>query len=374
MTARNVEIEYLRAVAILLTLVQHLPILLPWPNPPAWIAFIYDHAAFWGGVDLFFVISGFVVTQSLLASASNADGTIAWAGVKKFWVRRAFRLFPLAWFWVAAVLLANAFFNHSGAFGTLRDNASQALWIVLYVYNWFAYPLFSAGVNIAPMGGYWSLAIEEQFYLLLPLLMMLLKFRGLRVLMIIAIAAQCFLWRPAPWIEPWWGLRFDALAWGVLLAWFVRTARYGSWSPDLLDNFPLRWLANLLLIAGIVFLPVVLFKQVFGTALLAIVCLAYVWLASFQRGWVLPAATLRPMLLWLGSRSYAIYVIHVPAFMLINELAWHVVGKDTPKNWSQAPLQALAGLLLLLALVELSYRLLEQPLRDFGRRLSEKIS
>ncbi|MBL8523112.1 MAG: acyltransferase [Betaproteobacteria bacterium] len=374
MTARNDEIEYLRAVAILLTLFQHLPILLPWPNPPAWIVFIYDHAAFWGGVDLFFVISGFVVTQSLLRGASATDGTITWTDAKRFWIRRAFRLFPLAWFWVAAVLLANAFFNHSGAFGTLKDNASQALWIMLYVYNFFAYPLFAAGVNIAPLGVYWSLAVEEQFYLLLPLLLLALKFRGLRFLMIVAIAAQFFLWRPAPWIEPWWGLRFDALAWGVLLAWFIGTPKHKSWSPDFLASNPIRWIVNSALIAGIVFLPVMLFKQAAGTALLAIVCLIYVWLASYQRGLVLPVAHLRPLLLWLGSRSYAIYVIHVPAFMLVNEIAWHI-GSGTPsKDWSLAPIQVLAGVSILLILVELCHRLLEQPLRNFGRKLSEKIN
>lgn len=378
MTARNDEIEYLRAVAILLTLVQHLPILLPWPNPPGWITFIYDHAAFWGGVDLFFVISGFVVTQSLLRAKDGGfpgSATIGWVDAKRFWIRRAFRLLPLAWLWVAAVLLASAFFNRSGAFGTLNDNTHQAMWIVLYVYNWFAYPLFAAGVNIAPLGVYWSLAVEEQFYLLLPLLLLTLKMRGLCILMAIAIAAQFFLWRPAPWIEPWWGLRFDALAWGVLLAWFAQTPGHASWAPNWLNGSALRWIINLTLIGAIVFMPVIFFKQATGTALLAMVCVVYVWLASFRRGLVLPVARPRPVLLWLGSRSYAIYVIHVVAFMLCNEFAWRLGdGKDTIANWSLAPIQALAGFAILLILVEASHRFLEQPLRDYGRRLSDKIN
>ena len=110
-TARNEEIESLRAIAILLTLFQHLPILLPSPSPPDWMTFIYDHAAFWGGVDLFFVISGFVVTTSLLNDAHGKAGEgsgIAWADAKRFWVRRLFRLLPLAWVWVGVVLLATA--------------------------------------------------------------------------------------------------------------------------------------------------------------------------------------------------------------------------------------------------------------------------
>ena len=377
MTARNEEIESLRAIAILLTLFQHLPILLPWPSPPDWMTFIYDHAAFWGGVDLFFVISGFVVTTSLLNDAHGKAGegsAIAWADAKRFWVRRLFRLLPLAWVWVGVVLLATAAFNDSGVFGMFRENLSQAMWIVLYVYNWFAYPLFAAGVNIAPLGVYWSLAVEEQFYLLLPLLLLAFRRRGMLILMTIAIAGQFMLWRPAPWVEPWWGLRFDALAWGVLLAWLVRTPWHGRWLPDWLGTLSARWGVNALLMGAILLMPVFLFKQAAGTALLAIVCAGWVWLATWQQGFVLPAKRLQPVLSWLGSRSYAIYVIHVPAFMLSSEIFFRLArAQGTTSGWTWAPAQAFAGLAMLLVLAELSHRLLEQPLRAYGRRLAEKI-
>lgn len=373
---KNREIEALRAVAILLTLVQHLPILWPWPDPPAWLKYTYDHVFFWGGVDLFFVISGYVVTQSLLNGFASAasSGTSYWREVKRFWMRRAFRLFPLAWLWVGIVLLATYCFNDSGVFGSVSSNAKQALWILLYVYNWFAYGLFAAGVNIAPLGVYWSLATEEQFYLLLPLLLLALRRRVLFIVLGVAIATQFFVWRPAPWLEPMWGLRFDALLWGVLLAYFARTPMYAASRPACMTPPTTRWLANGLLLAGITVMPAVLMKVSYATGLLAVVCTFYVWLASFESGYVLPATRLQRLLDWLGARSYAIYVMHVVVFMLTREAAYRLArAYDGETSWSWAAGCLIASLLLVFAGADICHRTIERPLRDFGRRIANKI-
>lgn len=373
---KNREIEALRAVAILLTLVQHLPILLPWPDPPAWLKYTYDHLFFWGGVDLFFVISGYVVTRSLLHgfASTASSGSSHWSEVKRFWLRRAFRLFPLAWLWVGIVLLATYSFNDSGVFGSVSDNAEQALWILLYVYNWFAYGLFAAGINIAPLGVYWSLAIEEQFYLLLPLLLLALPRRVLFGVLGVAIAAQFFVWRPAPWLEPMWGLRFDALLWGVLLAYFAGTPMHAVSRPACMTSSAGRWLANGLLLAGITVMPAALMKVSCTTGLLAVVCTLYVWLASFQCGYVLPATRFQRLLDWLGARSYAIYVMHVVVFMLIREGAYRLAranGGETSWGWATGSL--LIGLVLVFIGADICHRIIERPLRDFGRRIANKI-
>lgn len=375
-SAKNREIEALRALAIVLTLFQHLPILLPWPDPPAWLKLVYDRLAFWGGVDLFFVISGFVVTQSLLnafAAAADRRGS-RWTEVKRFWVRRAFRLLPLAWLWVAIVLIATRFFNDSAVFGGLPENARQALWILLYVYNWFVYSLSAAGVNIAPLGVYWSLAVEEQFYLLLPLLLLALKPRVLLVALALAIVAQFFLWRPAPWIEPFWGLRVDALVWGVLLAFFTRRPAHAATRPAWLEPAALRWLANGLLIVAIVGMPAALMRVSFSTGLLAMVCTIYVWLASHERGFVLPAGRLTVLFDWLGARSYAIYVIHVTAFMLIREVTFRLArAGGVTQDWNWAAGCLAAGIALTFLAAEFCHRLIEQPLRRYGRQISNKV-
>jgi peptidoglycan/LPS O-acetylase OafA/YrhL len=372
----NCEIESLRAIAIILTLLQHLPVMLYWPNPPAWMLSIYNHTSFWCGVDLFFVVSGFVVTQSLLNAfdSANREGLSRWVAVKRFWVRRAFRLFPMAWLWVAMVLVASRFLNDSGAFGSFSDNATQALWILVHLYNWFAYGWFVSGVNIAPLGIYWSLALEEQFYVLLPLLLVL-RNKLLYAVLVIAIAAQFFIWRPAPWLEPMWALRFDALIWGVLLAFFVRESSRARQPLTWLSSRAARWLANILLLIGISIMPSALMPFSATTGLLAMVCALYVWLASFERGYVFPIGRFQPILDWFGSRSYAIYVVHVAAFMLTRELAFRVVrANGSVTDWDRAISILAAGLALTFIFAEICHRLLEQPLRDWGRRLACKIN
>src|SRR3989344_5391368 len=86
------EIECLRAIAILFTLFHHVPLYL-FVEPTAYLIKIYSHFTFWGGVDLFFVISGFVIMKSFsnqLKNSNNAYGKSA----KIFWIKRCFRILP----------------------------------------------------------------------------------------------------------------------------------------------------------------------------------------------------------------------------------------------------------------------------------------
>lgn len=371
----NREIEHLRALAILFTLVQHFPMMLHWPQPPRWVEWIYGHFAFWIGVDLFLVISGFVVTQSLLRAFQSSDGSLGgrFLEVQRFWIRRAFRLFPLAWLGVASVLFATWWFNDSGAFGDFSANAQQAVWIVLYVYNWFTYDFFRNGVNISALGIYWSLSLEEQFYLVLPLLVLLLRTRWLLAFCAFGIAAQFFLLRPAPWHEPLWGLRTEALLWGVLLAFAARTTLFERFCQR--DRIA-RWksLCVMCLIAlAILVLPYWGMKVSFTTGFVTLWCLAAVALASVQRGWVWLPDALNSIADWLGSRSYALYVWHAAAFLLTREIGFRVARMTGIElNWNWALVLLVFGLALASVAAEFSYRVIEQPLRLRGRRIAEK--
>jgi peptidoglycan/LPS O-acetylase OafA/YrhL len=375
--ARNPEIESLRAIAIALTLVQHLPHLFWW-HGGAYEA-IYTHFAFWGGVDLFFVISGFVVTRSLYNELQTRSEN-AFRTFSRFWIRRAFRLFPVAFVVLACVLLASAFFNQSGIFGRFADNAYQALWITVYVYNWFIFPLHAAGTNVAPLGVYWSLSIEEQFYFLLPFLLLLGK-RGCVALMAIAVAVQFFLWRPAPLVNALSTLRFDGIAWGALIFFFSQTALYQRLKPAALSRSYAGWIVSLVFILLIVAIPMPALDVRIGAGLLMLACAPLVWLASYGENYTLPAAKhgwLDRLLAWLGSRSYGIYLVHVPVYMLCHELWFRVAAQQhndiaashTP---GYALASAVSALVLVPLLAEASYRLLESPLRQYGRRLADRI-
>ena len=227
MSEKNTEIEALRAVAIGSNLCQHFPLLFPAVGGPDWLRWIYEHVAFWCGADLFFTVSGFVVASSLMRGLERAqnEGVSRWGYVKRFWVRRVFRLFPQAWFWLIVVLLGCIYFNRSVIFGTIEANLKQALMITFYVYNWFVYWLNAANVTIAPLGVYWSLAVEEQFYIVLPILFLLFRTRSLIVLLLFAIAAQFLSGGPRHGMNP--GGACAARPWHGVYCWLFLRGRRG---------------------------------------------------------------------------------------------------------------------------------------------------
>src|SRR5579885_546467 len=96
------DIEALRAVAILFVVFSHLPALLTWPNSK--LDYLHNYFAFWTGVDLFFAISGFVIARELvpkLAAAADGSSEQVWRIILAFWIKRAWRILPSAWTWIA---------------------------------------------------------------------------------------------------------------------------------------------------------------------------------------------------------------------------------------------------------------------------------
>ncbi len=131
------------------------------------------------GVDLFFVLSGFLIT-TLLLEEWRGSGRIS---LPAFWARRAKRLLPALFLVVIALglyIIANALFGGPGANGLidLSGLRGEAIWTLLYANNWhliFAHQSYFAQFSTpSPLQHTWSLAIEEQFYLVWPLVLLLL--------------------------------------------------------------------------------------------------------------------------------------------------------------------------------------------------------
>ncbi len=124
------------------------------------------------GVDVFFVLSGFLIT-SLLVKEWTRSGRIA---LKRFWLRRARRLFPAL---LIVIVAAGAFFLVAQHQGRLRGDFLSTL---AYVSNWWFMSTdqsyFAQFIEPSPLRHTWSLAIEEQFYILFPLLLVLLLGRA----------------------------------------------------------------------------------------------------------------------------------------------------------------------------------------------------
>lgn len=170
--ARNNSIDVLRAVAIFLVLGRHAH----WPENA--MTSIWQRGG-WVGVDLFFVLSGFLVS-GLLFKQFKETGAISWTN---FVVRRGFKIYPAFWCLIAFTLVFNAI-TRAAPFESFRLFSELAF---VQNYGW-------------PMWGHtWSLAVEEHFYLLLPLLLMFCKrdqFKRLPVVVLI-IAIACLAMRLA---------------------------------------------------------------------------------------------------------------------------------------------------------------------------------
>ena len=109
-------------------------------------------------------------------------------------------------------------------------------------------------------------------------------------------------------------------------------------------------------------------------SLVSIIMAVLVWIASYNENYVFGRFKLvRRLLLWVGARSYAIYLIHMPAFFLTREI-WHRLYPEQPgfgEDFLVPFVVTAAGLIIVLS--ELNYRLVECPLRERGRRIAQKM-
>lgn len=360
---RNRDIECLRAVAVLGVAFHHAQDNLFHPGI-AWMARLSAHAQFWTGVDLFFAISGFVIARSLLPQmAAHAGKLRQQAGiVAAFWIRRFWRLLPSAWLWLGLILLASFAWNRSGAFGSVHANLMATL---AGMFDFANFRLADALFRYEYGGSfvYWSLSLEEQFYLLLPLLVVALR-RRIDLLMIALVVVQLNVLRTPLLMS----VRTDALALGVLLAIAAPGKAYGAANPRaLLRLGAWRTLLPCLLLACLAWLASTGEQALhFRVTAIAAIAAALVWLASYDRDYLLPESAFKDVLVWLGARSYAIYLIHIPVYFLLRELGFRLGEAANLPTWALALLAG--GLIVLLA--DLNYRYVEQPLRQRGRRLA----
>jgi peptidoglycan/LPS O-acetylase OafA/YrhL len=316
------------------------------------------------GVDVFFVVSGYLITSLLLAEWRQSSGI----DLAAFWLRRARRLLPAAFFLIIAVLTFSVLFLPDEVAG-LRGNAIASF---AYVTNWYLIysreSYFQAAVRPSLLRHLWSLAVEEQFYLVWPLVfaaaMRLLKAQRLFFLTVAGAAASAMLMATLyqPDMDPsrvYYGT--DTRAFALLIG----AALSFVWTPGSLPEVTGKGARRLVDAVGIAALCVLVACFVWvndyspmlyrgGFVLVALVTAALV-AASVHPASRLGGIALswRP-LQWVGQRSYAIYLWHWPIFALTRP------QMDLPLDG--VPL-LLLRLPLTLALAELSFRFVETPFR-----------
>ncbi|WP_339538163.1 acyltransferase family protein [Pseudomonas sp. RA_15y_Pfl2_54] len=370
---KNIEIEYLRGIAIVMTVVTHSNLLLPFHA--VFMEKLFNVYSPWTGVDLFFCISGYVVSKAYLDyfDKSKAEGKFGVAAAS-FWIRRAYRLLPTAWLWVLIPLVFSIFFNQSNAFQSWFYNLRSFTAVATFSGN-FANQY---GLLLGPNSVYWSLALEEQFYFVFPLFLLLITSTRWRVIALVGlIAAQFCLDRNAfapPPAGMLFSFRLDAMMWGILLCFFTRTTLYKDIEPTVLGASLLkRFTLTVFLLYMLGAIAGQLIATPIAVGLIAINALILVWLASYQKGYIYCPSMLSSLLQWLGSRSYALYVIHMFAYHLSTEIWSRVALKEGLMLAQGYTIQLLlTSVITMIVLSELNYRFVEVPLRRRGAEIARQ--
>lgn len=309
-------LDGVRGVAILLVLILHATKF----QPQGWGDQLLSRLATsgWCGVDLFFVLSGFLITGILYDSKGSSRY------FRNFYMRRVLRIFPLyygmlAFFFIALPLVHRA----------PQAVAGEEWWYWLYLSN-YSIALRQGGFTHAELGVSWSLAIEEQFYIVWPAVVWLLGRAGLMRLCIASVVAAVAL-RTALVLAGVPGVvnyvltptRIDSLVIGAIAALLVRgpgglaaarpVARVALWGGGAL-------VAAMLVYQGGQLDQNLWMTQTIGFTVLAAFFGGVVVLAAGAKGgaahWVLTSA----LLCTLGKFSYAIYLTHTPVIRAANRL------------------------------------------------------
>jgi peptidoglycan/LPS O-acetylase OafA/YrhL len=316
------------------------------------------------GVDVFFVLSGYLITSLLLAERRR-EGRV---GFKAFWLRRARRLLPAVLLVVFVCLLAAS----TIARDDLARTRGDALASLLYLTNWHliaaSHSYFNAFGRPSLLQHLWSLAVEEQFYLLWPLILLgSLKLVGRRytvlLTVVLALSSTALMWGLYnPDQDPsrvYYGTdtRASTLLVGALLAfaWPLGGFRdeVSRRAGRVLDGFGcVALLAVLAFFVRVQDYDPWMYR---GGFLLAALCTAVLIAVVVHPASLLGRALGTRALRWIGVRSYGIYLWHWPVMMLTRP------GIDVP--W-RGTLVILAQIALTIALAALSYRYVEMPVRS----------
>jgi peptidoglycan/LPS O-acetylase OafA/YrhL len=352
---RIVELDGIRGIAILLVLLTHLFSYSMMGKPWTGVAAIVMRATVpgWLGVDLFFVLSGFLITGILVDSRQDIHY------FRNFYARRALRILPL---YLLVLLILGIFYTHSAPFVilSLLFSANMA--------DLFGVTVVSGGAAL------WSLAVEEHFYLIFP---WVIRFADRRALTWIAMSICAFepllrfLFRSVVndvYFYSWF--RFDGLAWGALIALYVRSGWFTTGRAVAVAGIAVLFS----LTAAILGSPAGLFHRATGLGAAfeftvpQIAFAAAVLFAVAKSGSGITAPFRWRTLTLFGDLSYCMYVTHNIILDGLGVLASKFVDVDQAMyRFDFIVKRAIVGLVVCMLVALVSRRYFELPILKLRR-------
>lgn len=322
------------------------------------------------GVDIFFVLSGYLITSTILP----VQGEHVSINLRKFWIGRFRRLVPAAYVMIMTSVVWVMLF-HKELLNTIRGDALSS---IFYSSNWwFIYhklSYFDSFGSPSPLKNLWSLAIEEQFYLLWPIVLIV----GLTIFQkqskfsnMIFIGAICsailmaILYQPGS--DPsriYYGT--DTRSFELLIGcWLAFVWPMKRLSTKKLSTKHVYELNSIGVITFLIFIASILFVDEYqaflyrgGMFLFCINAALFIACVCHPASFLGKVLSWKP-LCWIGSRSYGIYLWHYPIIVLGTPV--YEIGN--PAYWRVA-----LQLVMIVMLAELSYRFIEMPIRKHGFR------
>lgn len=312
---------------------------------------LFLHNNGWVGVDLFFVLSGFLIT-TLLLQERKIYGSFS---LKDFWIRRALRLLPL--YYLALIIATIINLPHKSDFLTQFNLQAKLYYLILG--NWAA--VLPHYINIRYFSHLWTIALEMQFYLIWSLFLLKIKTFKSSMIICILVILQATLLRfylvaqnPShPGIYTHTFARLDTFMFGAILAFIY------FYKPNFIKKAAVFLSVPLSIIILIIFgyflyffssLDVYLLRnQVFGYTVIAVV-MSYYLLSALNKNSSFARFLAMEKISYLGKISYGLYV-------------WHILGVDISYNYLKytflEPIYPIVGLLFTFLLGFISYRFFE---------------
>lgn len=340
-------LDGLRAIAVLVVILYH-----------------FSYSYFEGGyigVDLFFVISGFIITYTTIKNFEKHK-TI---NIFKFWIKRVKRLLPILYLVLSSVLVFSYLFERA-AFETLKQNVLAAL---INSSNWYLIlsdsDYFASFVTPYPLNHLWSLSIEEQFYMIFPLVFLLLlkkipKLKIVTVLGVMAVVSIIIM-----------GITYDID--NVSLAYYNTFARMfelligcilgvfyslNTFSEKINRHRILANFLSIFLLIMFIWFSLFLtdsykFLYYGGFLLISISCSILILVSTIENTYINRILEIK-VLKWIGIRSYGLYLWHYPIIVLfINP-----VNLGEQKLW-----YSLILFIMMILLSNYTYKYIENPMR-----------